>query len=105
VRVQETQDHIDRGRPGKMCDCPIALAVKELTGSESVIVTWCGITTADQNCDIPIAAKNFIKLFDLGEKVQPFDFEIDLVPRTVITTEAQRLRIDPDAPDNDPQGP
>ena len=105
MRVQVTQDHIDNGCRGLMGSCPIALAVRELTGANNVLVLDCGVIADGRDSGIPREAREFVRRFDNGEKVQPFDFEIDLVPRTVITTEAQRLRIEPDAHDNDPQGP
>lgn len=84
IRVEVTQDDIDKGVPGRMSLCPIARAIKRL-GYEDVVVLSSLIQfskTADHPYKvvpgglIPPRVKRFITRFDDNETVKPFVFHI-----------------------------
>ena len=85
MRINVTQQHIDRGQPSKPCGCPIALAIIDA-------VDWCAdisvgplsasmrsITCERQeDWSLDLAGQEFVQAFDRhgGGKVAPFTFEI-----------------------------
>ena len=91
MKIQVTQSDIDSGKPEKVCLCPIALAIDRALrghGYDVQIVeverSCVDITYAIAGCarwraiELPLAARNFIKWFDFGYKVEPFEFELQL---------------------------
>jgi hypothetical protein len=96
--IRVTQEHIDRGAKLSTRRCPIALALEEDADLKKLearvgatrLWRWLGVyeanvddsDIADSNivtiCSIPLKAEQFVKAFDGGEFVQPFEFEIDL---------------------------
>ncbi|AXH46555.1 hypothetical protein SEA_ROBINSPARKLES_110 [Gordonia phage RobinSparkles] len=80
MKVTVTQEHIDKGKPWEICNCPIALALKE-KGFANVEVSTLAISVGKNNqallnhYSVPSIAKQFIKAFDDGQTVEPFEFE------------------------------
>lgn len=77
MKIQVTQDDILLGEPGACDRCPIALAIKRRTMRE-VSVGPRRIQVGVSSMDSPLSCVEFISLFDDGQPVQPFEFEIDL---------------------------
>ncbi|QDK02061.1 hypothetical protein SEA_GIBBLES_104 [Gordonia phage Gibbles] len=78
MKVTVTQEHIDNGKPYEICNCPIALALKDKDFNH-VEVSTIGMTASKDDellyYTIPTVAKEFIKAFDDGQPVKPFTFE------------------------------
>ncbi|ANA87336.1 hypothetical protein PBI_KAMPE_104 [Gordonia phage Kampe] len=80
MKVTVTQEHIDKGKRWEICNCPIALALKE-KGFNNVEVSTFEISASKHNdlminhYRVPSVAKRFIKSFDDGHPVEPFTFE------------------------------
>lgn len=85
MRVKVTQDHIDRGVRREPCLCPIALALKDL-GVDKPNVHFTFVRWEEWGADgiferlclpnLPAGARKFVKLFDEGESVKPFEFDL-----------------------------
>lgn len=81
MKVSVTQDHIAVGVPKKSSSCPIALALQETTGATKVSVGTYTCSWEETNGDhfranLPMEAENFVRSFDLGNKMKPFSFEV-----------------------------
>ena len=82
MRIDVTQADIDRARDllaknaaiRAMC-CPIAEAVKRITGNWAVIVLCNTIQVAGETYKMPIEARRFVWDFDAGREVRPIQFE------------------------------
>ncbi len=89
--VKLTQVHIDTGNPLSVLSCPVALATQEAAQAletelkARVIVDPVNITvsvdsvplTVRQIFDTPIAVTRWMKDFDNGKKVEPFEFTLE----------------------------
>lgn len=78
MMVRVTQADINRSRPIANC-CPIALAL----GSSGMNDTRIGVTRefiriGEMAYVTPIIATRFMRAYDRGEVVEPFEFELDL---------------------------
>jgi hypothetical protein len=82
MKISVTQKHIDSGRQQNCFLCPIAKAITEaVAGKLHIIVQpnrvefkgmeWGG---GWRTIELPNSAKEFIKKFDAGKVVEPFDF-------------------------------
>jgi hypothetical protein len=77
IRVYVTQDDIDNGEPHNPCGCPIARAITRVRDTPTVFSSWAYIGgTCHTEYDLPPEATEFIRRFDIGEPVEPFDFEM-----------------------------
>lgn len=83
--IQVTEKLIKAGCRGSNMECPIALAIQpHLRSDEYVKVSPYSVSVydaADQRyCEfaLPTIAKAFIVMFDRGETVKPFSFQLDL---------------------------
>lgn len=79
MRINVTQEHIDRGVRGDCAACPIALATTEVIHERVGVV---GLHIID-NDGIPIKEttvkmRQFMDNFDDGKPVQPFSFNLKL---------------------------
>ncbi len=91
MRINVTDKHIKYGRPKSDCYCPIAIAINEAMRSisddprASVGPFFTSVYQADKLVNNRFSAENpaevteFIKKYDLGHKVEPFSFELNLV--------------------------
>ena len=79
--VKVSEDHILRGTRHSVNSCPIALALKEGNGWSSRMGV-CASTAWDSSGEkvrrywLPAVAAQFIKRFDTGRFVRPFEFEL-----------------------------
>ena len=91
MKIKVTQADIDNGKPEKLCLCPIALAIERALRKHGYDVkmvevepSCVDITYIIDGCaswrafELPLAARNFIKWFDFGCEVEPFEFELQL---------------------------
>ena len=91
MRVNVKQEHIEAGKHG-FSQCPIALAVKDRLGCDSVQVTNQYVEVARYNrahsdaeydsiqCQLyglSSRAKEFVKNFDAKKPVKPFSFNMN----------------------------
>jgi hypothetical protein len=77
--VTVLQRHIDKGVPGDCHCCPLAKAISEATGLNFMVIVF-GAHCGNLHVDLPKIARDFRYSFDEGEKVEPFQFEIDYCP-------------------------
>ena len=77
MKVQVTNKHITKGKPGRIHSCPIALAIREQCAKgKAVSVTGCEVSIGNKIYELPTRANEFIMMFDTGEKVKPFTFNL-----------------------------
>ena len=80
IKVEQYQ--IDNGLPRSMCSCPVALAIERCTGRHIVEVSDEHVTIFEHgefvNILLPLAAQEFIKRYDEGSPVEPFEFELEV---------------------------
>ncbi len=79
LKINVTQEDIDRGEPSRPSGCPIAIALRRLI--PGVIVGTIGIYDASYDKltrGTPRRAAEFIRRFDLGQSVKPFRFQVTL---------------------------
>jgi hypothetical protein len=75
--IRVTEEHIKAGKPDNCRFCPIAIAITEALEHKYIVVVkpklcyTCGRVFA-----LPEIARNFIRSFDLGKHVEPFEFEL-----------------------------
>lgn len=79
MKIEVTQDDINRGIRSSYCECPIALALQRKlsisdieVGDTSICVNKIKYRHTDETLD-------FISEFDEGEYVEPFTFELEIV--------------------------
>ena len=73
--VHVTKKDIAAGRKEDATRCPVALAVKRHTNSEKVYVFTCeAIQALGVKFILPRSADRFVRCFDSGKPVKPFNF-------------------------------
>lgn len=78
IQISVTADDINAGIKNHCSKCPVALAVcRHLPMTEEVtsVSVWLG---DDKAIDLPATARNFIRAFDAGERVEPIIFELEV---------------------------
>lgn len=83
MKIQVTQDHIDRGERDCSTSCAVALALLEgVPGIEDVQVDGIdlifNVGDLTYNLDTPGHVRDFIESFDGFEEVEPIEFVINL---------------------------
>ena len=84
IKVEVTQDNIDKGKQCHASDCPVALAMLQagLQGPAcdpwSLLFIYEGVAYV---AETPLSVKYFIKGFDTGQPSKPFSFELCKVHR------------------------
>ena len=81
MRVTVTADDIAQGTPGSVRSCPIALAIDRATGNNGPL--WkvdgeCAYRDDEPDHMLPEAAREFVRSFDVGGYVEPFEFEVEV---------------------------
>lgn len=82
--INVTQEDIERGKRESACECPIALALerafnaKSWVDDEGFFFQRCPKEKLSPDYPIPQSAIAFIAAFDAGEKVEPFEFEVEV---------------------------
>lgn len=81
--IRITRKLVKEGISNNAFECPIAKGIREFKPKAVVVSSWRrglvwreGINFQDRT--LPKNAKEFIKAFDKGMKVKPFNFYIDL---------------------------
>lgn len=88
LTISVRRSDIRGATPSDSSDCPIARALKRITGSQSVNVDDATIRYYDANrkrymvADLPESAKTFVTTFDAEETVKPFEFEAIVRPES-----------------------
>jgi hypothetical protein len=82
LNISVTQEHINEGRPGNPCLCPVALALNALPSVKEASV---GVCTADFSLDgqdiavnLPETAEDRIHDFDRYGVMEPFEFCVEI---------------------------
>ena len=90
MRIDVTQDDIASGEPGDAIRCPIARAIRRVTGClSSVGTSHVDLFEANgraHDFELPAEAYNFVTEFDHELPVAPFSFDLPL-PEIVINGE------------------
>jgi hypothetical protein len=83
TKVKVTQEHLDAGKQFSCEECAVSLAIKEAFAKEKVIgcrasTRYVAIFFLKQTicCEFPPEVSKFIRKFDKGEQVEPFEFEL-----------------------------
>lgn len=78
MKIKVTEYDIYRGCRKSKSDCPIALAVTRTYG-EKFLVNGSTMYSMvlPESFNLPESAINFVRKFDAGEKVEPFEFEVE----------------------------
>jgi hypothetical protein len=85
LKVQVTQEHINAGEKHDCQLCPLALALGEVFGTNISVTGYefRFVRLGDgppKYFLLPKPCSRFMSLFDLGESVSPFEFDLDLIP-------------------------
>lgn len=94
MKIEVTQDDIDKGQASNCVSCPIALALKRqcpefatVNVKYSFAFFWSNPTNwkdmdykpvGDCVAELPFEARKFIGRFDIGLPVEPFEFELEI---------------------------
>lgn len=82
MRVNVTQEHIDKGARMSCDGCPIALALKEAGLPDVEVfanrVSRNAFTSDLETWELPTNARAFIQSFDNYRIVEPFHFDIEV---------------------------
>jgi hypothetical protein len=79
MRIEVKPDHIARGRRVEPCLCPVALAIAEATDREcSVAPRMVSLYEPYRAYRLPEAVCGFVRMFDAGQPVEPFSFDLDI---------------------------
>ena len=79
MKIAITQEMINKGKRGKACHCPTALAFRE-------VCPWvprvsCQTVTFGSDVkvyELPLQVCSFIRKFDDGHPVEPMEFEMEV---------------------------
>lgn len=85
VQVSVTESDIRGGVRDDDCLCPVALALRRVTGEEVCVCSeQIGLGSLGRGyvfqrvLDTPRAVRDFVDAFDGGRSVEPFEFELDV---------------------------
>lgn len=81
MTIHVTQEHIRKGERGCCENCPVALAIQELTGDRRWRVGSSKIWRNGEMrraVDHPQKVHRFVVKYDQGKKPRPFTFDLDL---------------------------
>ena len=80
MKVNVTQEHIQRGKKGSCFYCPVAQALRDKAGKDtalfSVSVGSDGIGYLDKSYVTPAPVRRRINYYDRTGKMKPFSFEL-----------------------------
>lgn len=77
MKIRVLKSHIKKGIPRQFSSCPVALAVKKaMPGCRRIEVGYGWISVDGNDIRIPNKVEEFIKNFDKGKKVEPFEFNL-----------------------------
>lgn len=76
--IQVTQEHIRKGRPAIKRYCPVALALHDAGYLNARVGVFDVYITASRSLDIVgTPVYEWIRRFDEGKPVEPFEFDLD----------------------------
>ncbi len=81
MKIQVTQEHIDKGRPRLPRRCPVSLAIQEQF-SEKVLVGSLSYTIGEYNGIFTDSVYARITQYDMDRGMTPFELEIDYVDQS-----------------------
>jgi len=77
--IEVTAEDIAKGIPKVCAACPVALAIKRVTGrGASVMQLYIGFHDGSGWIDSPREVLPFVRAFDNEQPVKPFSFELDV---------------------------
>jgi hypothetical protein len=85
MKIKVTQAHIDSARIGNRC--PVAQALSEAFGQPVYVgrkrcfrEMWVGkrMGLLEPGCELPTEVVIFVEAFDNGQRIEPFEFEIEV---------------------------
>ena len=77
MRPRVTLDEINNGKRCDSSNCPIALAIKREMPNSRVAVGCYYVVIDGEASILPTNAAVFLRAFDCGDPVEPFEFEIN----------------------------
>lgn len=87
MRIDVTQEDIDKGQQSACYFCPIARAMNRASRDGTTWAVFPASCRADstdrvgeRRLVLPPAAREFIRAFDAREPVSPFSFDLDIPP-------------------------
>jgi hypothetical protein len=84
TRIEVTRDDIEHGRKGDCIACPVARAISRTLDAPCTVSHEAWIYGRSRClCDpirveLPHAVEDFIDAFDVGERVEPVSFDLDI---------------------------
>lgn len=80
MKIIVTQEHINMGTRNTCYYCPIALATKTAGVPCVVFETYLRRFNEEKTYELPSKVKNFIRAYDAGKDVKPFEFNLNFRP-------------------------
>lgn len=75
--IRVTQQNIDNGVRQQYDACPVALALRDATAREwQVTKNYAQYALGSLILALPETARDFIRSFDAGREVRPFEFDL-----------------------------
>ena len=84
MRIQVTKRDIDFGFANDTAACPVALALKRRFKTNLVSVGFARAMINTNGYPLPESVSQFIREFDARKSVQPFQFTLATVKRTIL---------------------
>ncbi len=79
MKIQVTQEDIDRGQRYDGESCPIALAIARVRSDiKEIQITPYFAILGSRRCPLPLVARSFIWAFDIGDKPRTIEFDLEI---------------------------
>jgi hypothetical protein len=78
MKIQVTQEHINKGPHRDACRCPVALAMQSAFNGEFVHVDRKLIKVKESIFHTPVEVRAFVRRYDTFATVHPFEFELPI---------------------------
>ena len=82
IKIEVKQRHINHGKRGHCSSCPIALAINNTNCFRDAWISPARFNGWYKNvyssCKLPRSATRFIRRFDTGKEVKPFNFFLEV---------------------------
>lgn len=78
MKIQVTAEDIVKGKRESCDSCPIALAITRKAGERASVdecTAW--FISTESLIPLPVSARKFVRAFDRGDSVAPFEFDLD----------------------------
>jgi hypothetical protein len=83
MNISVTQSDINNGTAANCRVCPIALAIQRVMEDPRWTVHYGTAFCGSRMARLPVEASRFVRMFDTGWPVEPFEFELDLTERNI----------------------